>query len=318
MPDAAGFGRRVADLAGPAAATGPLAVAVSGGADSLALLALAHAAFGARVHALTVDHGLREGAAGEADEVARLCATLPCPHQVLRLAALPAGAGLQAAARTARYQALATACRAAGIAVLMTAHHADDQAETLVMRLNRGSGLAGLAGVRPVVRLFGLIVIRPLLDVRRRDLARLVEARGWTPAIDPSNIDPRFDRTRARRLLAERGGLDAVAAARSAALLAEAAGALDWATDRAWDSRVAADGGGLRLDLSGLPAELQRRLLARAVEQLDRPARGQAVARLLLRGGGTLGGLRLRDTGDDLWSVSPAGRRRAPATPPRP
>jgi tRNA(Ile)-lysidine synthase len=308
----------LADL--PESADPPIAIAVSGGADSLALLLLAHAAFGPRTLAFTVDHGLRPEAATEAAHVARLCATLPCRHRVLTpgACAFDAGQSLQAAARALRYAALGAACREAGIALLLTAHHADDQAETLLMRLNRGSGLAGLAGVRPVARIAGLTVLRPLLGTRRTDLAALVRARGWVPVVDASNTDPRFDRTRARALLQARGGLDPLAAATSAALLAEAEAALDWATDRAWDSRVAEDPPGLRLDLSGLPAEIQRRLLARAAARLDRPARGRAIARLLLAGGGTLGALRLRRSSGDLWTISPARPRRAPARRPPP
>jgi len=288
-----------------------LAVAVSGGADSLALLALAQEGFPGRLWALTVDHGLRPGSAAEAAGVARLCARLGCPQATLRLEPLPPGAGLQAAAREARYAALADACRARGIGLLLTAHHADDQAETLLMRLNRGSGLAGLAGVRPVAALHGISVVRPLLDVRRADLAALVAARGWVPVADPSNADPRFDRARVRALLEASGGLDPVAAATSAGLLAEAEAALDWAAERAWASRVAEYPPGLELDLSGLPGELQRRLLARAAAALGRPARGGAVAQLLAAGGGTLGGVRIRRAAGDRWTISPAPARRS-------
>jgi tRNA(Ile)-lysidine synthase len=130
-------------------------------------------------------------------------------------------------------------------------------------------------------------------------------------AEDPANADERFDRARVRRLLA-RGGLDAKAAARSAACLAEAEAALCWAVDRAWDSRVEIRPGESRLDLEGLPDEISRRLLARALESFGATPRGAAVARLLVQGGGTVAGVRATAKAN-AWrlTLAPArGRRR--------
>ncbi|WP_245653923.1 tRNA lysidine(34) synthetase TilS, partial [Novosphingobium rosa] len=124
----------------------PLGLAVSGGPDSLALLLIAHAALPGRVAAATVDHGLRPESAAEAAEVARICALLDVPHATLEVSV--EDGNVQAQARDARYAALAAWTEQEGLCALATAHHADDQVETLVMRLNRASGVSGLAGVR--------------------------------------------------------------------------------------------------------------------------------------------------------------------------
>ncbi|WP_448585830.1 tRNA lysidine(34) synthetase TilS, partial [Thermaurantiacus sp.] len=218
---------------------------------------------------------------------------------------LPPGPGLQAAARQARYAAFARWCRAHAVPVLLTAHHADDQAETLLLRLGRGAGLAGLAGIRACQRIEGLLIVRPLLDVRREALRALVAARGWVPAEDPSNADPRFDRARVRRLLEGTEALDPVRVAASADHLAEAEAAIAWAVARAFESRFRDD----RLDLDGLPRELARRLLARAFEARGVAVRGEAVARLLDRGQGTLGGVSARGAGN-IWTFRAAPPRR--------
>jgi tRNA(Ile)-lysidine synthase len=222
------FRRGLQALAGDPPA---LAVAVSGGPDSLALLLLAHAALPG-VHAATVDHGLRPESAAEAEEVARLCGRLGVPHRILTVRVERAGDGVQAAARDARYAALAGWMEAEGLELLATAHHADDQAETLLMRLNRGSGVAGLAGVRAEGAVPGsggrLRLCRPLLGWRRGELQDIVEAAGLQAARDPSNEDEAYDRARLRRQLGEASWLDRAALARSAALLAEAEAALEW------------------------------------------------------------------------------------------
>src|SRR4051794_11359983 len=140
------FAGDLADQCG--AELGLLGVAVSGGPDSLALLLLSEAAAPGRVRAATVDHGLRAESGSEAAFVARLCAERGIPHATLAVEVSRSGKGLQAAAREARYVALGGWMLRDGIGTLLTAHHADDQAETLLMRLNRGTGLGGLAGIR--------------------------------------------------------------------------------------------------------------------------------------------------------------------------
>ncbi len=220
------------------AAPGRLGIAVSGGPDSLALLLLASAAFPGEVAAATVDHRLRPESAGEAGFVAELCARLGLPHIVLTADIAVAG-NLQSAARALRYRLLARWAAEAGIALLLTGHHADDQAETLLMRLDRGAGLSGLAAIRAATGIAGLAVARPLLGWRRAELAAIVAAAGLVPVADPSNDDDRFDRARLRKRLAAAGWIDPVPLARSAAALAEADAALDWAAGRLAEERIA-------------------------------------------------------------------------------
>ncbi|MEO1489139.1 MAG: tRNA lysidine(34) synthetase TilS, partial [Pseudomonadota bacterium] len=168
-----------------------LGLAVSGGPDSLAMLLLAHLALPGAIAVASVDHGLRAQAAEEVALVERVCAALDVPFTALSVKV--ARGNLQARAREARYEALAAWARADGLGALATAHHADDQAETLLMRLARGSGLSGLAGVR-AASLFEpqtggepIPLIRPLLSWRKAELEALVEACGVTAASDPSN-----------------------------------------------------------------------------------------------------------------------------------
>lgn len=257
-----------------------MGLAVSGGPDSLALLLLARSALPGLVEAATVDHGLRPGSAEEAATVGEVCAALDVPHAVL--AVVIDEGNLQAQAREARYAALAEWAAERGLAALATAHHADDQAETLLMRLNRGSGAAGLAGVRARGLTPGsqLPVLRPLLDWRRAELAEIVAAAELTAAADPSNRDDRFDRVRIRNALAEADWLDPPALARSAAHLADADAALDWAARREWTEEVARSPMGM-IYRPRAPRAIALRVLARIVTELGgEEARGSAVARL--------------------------------------
>lgn len=298
----------------------PLAVAVSGGADSLALLLLAQRAYGARVRALTVDHGLRPESAGEAAAVAALCAEIGVRHVTIRWEGAKPTTNRQAAAREARYRLMAGWCRREGVAWLATAHHADDQAETLLLRLARGAGLGGLAGVRARRELGdGVTLLRPLLGDRRGDLMAVVAAAGLCAADDPSNGDDRYDRTRVRKLLAATEWLDAGRLSASAAHLADAEAALDWVAGFAWRGRAVVGPDGVELDVEGLPRELQRRLLCRAIHCLRGAValRGPDVDRLLGRladgGSGSLAGVKAR--GGPVWrlSVAPPRRSGAPA-----
>jgi len=286
------------------AAPGRLALAVSGGPDSVALLLLASAACPGLVQAATVDHGLRPESAAEAGFVAGLCARLGVPHATFA-AAMTDGPNVQAAARARRYALLGEWAREIGAGFLLTAHHLDDQAETLLMRLMRGSGLAGLSGIRAV----NPPLVRPLLGWRRSELAAIVEAAGIAPVADPSNADERFDRARVRKRLAEADWLDPPALARSAAALAEAEEALDWAAERLWLERA----DGATLDPGGLPPELRRRLVLRMIASLGGPApRGAALGRLLatLEQGGTATLSGIRCAGGALWHFAPAPPRR--------
>src|SRR3546814_1766802 len=146
-----------------------LGVAVSGGAARLALPLPAHAALPGCVEAATVDHGLRPESRDEALYVGEICAGLDCPHAILPVAVPDGPAGLQAEARRVRYDALAHWAAERGIGAIATAHHADDQAETLLMRLQRGSGIAGLSGIRAIRHEGDLAIVRPLLGWTKAD-----------------------------------------------------------------------------------------------------------------------------------------------------
>ncbi|MES2443642.1 MAG: tRNA lysidine(34) synthetase TilS [Pseudomonadota bacterium] len=250
-----------------------LALAVSGGADSMAMLALAHAAFPGAVIAATVDHRLRDAAADEAAMVARHCAALGVPHATLLPGEPIAGASIQARAREARYRLLEDWARRAGAATLSTAHHADDQAETFLMRAARGSGVAGLAAIRPMRRLDeSLVLLRPLLGWRRADLRAIAEAAAIPFADDPTNRDDAHDRTRFRRLVESTPWLDVAGIADAAAHVAEAEQALVMLTRMLWAERAAQHADGFAIDVAGLPRELRRRLARRGVGEVRRMA----------------------------------------------
>lgn len=257
---------------------GAIGVAVSGGPDSLALLLLAAAAWPDRAIAATVDHGLRPESAAEAAHVAAICARLGVLHETL-IPDRPITGSLQDAARRARYALLEAWRERHAAAWVMTAHHADDQAETLLMRLNRGAGVGGLAGVR---RINGH-VLRPLIDWRRAELGAIVESAGFSAVDDPSNRDPRFDRARLRAAIAGADWLDPAAVARSASHLADAEHALEWMTARLAGERIMADADGVVLDPAGLPPLLVRRLALAALARVDPGATppGPALDRLL-------------------------------------
>jgi len=289
-----------------------LGVAVSGGPDSTALLLLAGAALRGRVDAATVDHGLRPENAREAEDVARLCARLGVPHATLPVS-LAAG-NVQDAARNARYAALAAWAQERVLAAVATAHHADDQAETLLMRLNRASGVGGLAGVRARGRLADapVVLIRPLLGWRRAELADIVSQAGVPVAEDASNTDDRFDRARLRKAMAAADWLDPAQIAQSAAHIAEADAALNWSADLEFGARVKRDPFGMTYRPMA-PRAIALRVVARIIRELDEEARGSAVARLfdaLVEGNpGSIGNLVARPNAGG-WSFANAPARR--------
>lgn len=305
------FRKDLEALSGPAP-TG-FGVAVSGGPDSLALLLLAVEAFPDQVEAATVDHGLRPESAREAAFVANICAARAVPHATL--SGPPVEGNVQAGARALRYRSLGAWARERDLAFVLTAHHQDDQAETLLMRLQRGAGLGGLAGIRPRTEIDGLTLLRPLLGWRRAELAEIVAAAGLESVADPSNEDERYDRARLRHRLAEHDWLDPVALARSAAALGEAEQALDWAVAQLIAERTESAPGGLTVDASDLPPELRRRVVVRLLALLvpADPPRGEAVQRLLaaLEAGETATLAGVKCEGGAIWRLSPAPPRRA-------
>lgn len=214
-------------LFAPLAGAALIALAVSGGADSLALLDAVARWRGKRpVLVLTVDHRLRKGSRAEALSVVRIAKARGLDARILTRAGPRPTGDIEAAARAARYRLLLDACRAAGATHLAVAHHRDDLAETFLLRLKRGSGVFGLAAMRPVLDAGGVTIVRPFLGVARSRLAATTAAAKLVPAVDPMNDDPRFDRARMRRLLAAEG-MDAATLAATAVRLADAADAID-------------------------------------------------------------------------------------------
>jgi tRNA(Ile)-lysidine synthase len=292
-----------------------LGVAVSGGPDSLALLVLAAAARPGLIEAATVDHALRRESRAEADMVEALCKRVGVPHSTLTLHwASPPKSNLQARAREGRYRLLGGWAVDRRLSAVATAHHLDDQAETLLMRLARGAGIGGLGATRvrrPLID--GVELVRPLLGWRKAELAALIAAAGVQAVDDPSNRDPGHDRVRMREWLKRADWADPERLAASAAWLNEADEALDWALAPFVETRIARDGAALVVDPSDMPRELQRRLLLHAFAELGatRP-RGPELTRALetLRKGTTttLSGLKIE--GGATWRLHPAPPRR--------
>lgn len=297
-----------------------IGIAVSGGPDSLALLLLAAAARPGQVEAATVDHGLRAESRAEAEAVARICSQLGVSHQTLTVAwdKLPTS-NIQAQARERRYDQLSIWALDRQLRAVCTGHHADDQAETVLMRLARGSGVAGLAGARPWVPLAmsgehgeqQVYLVRPVRKWRRIELTAIVQLARIEAVDDPSNADERYDRTRARALLQANDWLDPVRLAAVADHCADADEALRWLAWRAYSERSSS--AGQIIDASNLPYELQRRLLGDAIEMLtNQTPAGPDLARaldVLLNGGvTTIAGLRIE--GGATWRLRFAPPRR--------
>lgn len=273
-------------------------LAVSGGPDSLGLLLLARSVIPGSFMVATVDHCLRPESAAEARYVAGVCELLGIQHVTLTLT-LSQGPALQARARAARYAALGQWAVRNGLPAIATAHHANDQAETLLMRLSRGAGVRGLAAMRARAPLPGqpdCMVLRPLLGWRRSELAGIVAKAGIQPVIDPSNSDLRFERVRMRQELGSIAGLDPLAVAASARHLAEAETAIEWAAERCF-AGFRMDHGSGYWDPGDVPKVVALRVLERIVSELGAgKPRGNALSRWhdRLRAGGiaTLAGVR--------------------------
>jgi tRNA(Ile)-lysidine synthase len=262
-----------------------LLLAVSGGADSTALLLLAARwrrarSRGPRLIAVTVDHGLRPASATEARAVKRLARGLGVQHRIMRWEGQKPATGLQQAARAARYRLLADAAEEVRADVVLTAHTLDDQAETVLIRMSRGSGVAGLAAMArtsPLPATVGrrITLVRPLIDIPKTRLIATLAKGGIAFADDPSNRDPRFARPRLRALMPAlaREGLTPHRLALLAGRVRRAEAAIEAAVDQAvdalseapWSERDSVALSAERFAL--LPGEVALRLLGRAIAQ---------------------------------------------------
>ncbi|MHA3977729.1 tRNA lysidine(34) synthetase TilS [Halovulum sp. GXIMD14794] len=261
--------RQIAEALDPVGSA-PLGVAVSGGGDSIALLVLMAdraASRGTALRAVTVDHGLRAESAEEAAQARATAKALGVPHDILRWTGHPEG-NLQDAARRARRSLIAGWAREQRLTHVALAHTADDQAETVLMRLARGSGLYGLTGMQPKIEAEGIVWLRPLLNARRTALRDLLRERRIRWAEDPSNEDMRFDRARLRAAMPqlEAIGLSVDRLTETAASLSRAARIVRRAVEAlARDAADISPLGYITLDAAKMAAaepELRLRLLA--------------------------------------------------------
>jgi len=323
----------VVALFSPWEAARGIVLGVSGGPDSVALMLLAAEWARGRaarppLYVATVDHGLRKNSRGEAEMVARWAARLALPHAILVWDGVKPKSKIQERAREARYRLLFEYAARTGADHVMTAHHANDQAETILFRLLRGSGVSGLAGMASASeRSSGLVLARPLLAHAKADLAAICQARAHPFFDDPSNDDPVYARTRMRRLgrlLADEGlGRAALLklgrrAARADAALAAHAGAVrgGLAAQR--------EPGGFRADISALadePDEILLRILTDELKLISggKPLRLERLEALALRFGqalragialtATLGGAALRLQRDRTLVIVKEGAR---------
>lgn len=317
-----------------------LILAVSGGPDSVALMWLAARwrralKRGPELTAVTVDHGLRAEAAREARDVKRLAAILDIPHRTLRWTGTKPKTGLLAAAREVRYGLLAKAARAAGASGVFTAHTRDDQAETVLMRMARGSGIGGLGAMATQTERHGIRLVRPLLHIPKARLIATLRKARIDFATDPTNADLAYTRPRLRALMPALAseGFDSRNLARLATRLGRADAALELMADGAerflalHSPSGSPDGIDARA-FAGLAEEIRVRVLLRAIDRIghEGPAELGKVEHLLaamdqaIRSGGkgillkqTLAGAMISLTRDRLRIVPAPPRRRRPA-----
>jgi tRNA(Ile)-lysidine synthase len=287
-----------------------LLCAVSGGPDSLALLMLAQLALPGRLVAATIDHQLRTESADEAQIVAEICRNIGVPHIILTPEEKISG-NLQSSARAARYALLERAADTQNCQVIATAHHADDQLETLLMRLARGSGVDGLSGIRAR----NGRVIRPLLEFTKAELIDICSSNGIQWVNDPSNANIDFDRVAMRNWLAStQHPFPAARALRTASALADASDALVWMTDTLAAQRISQKNDVTICKAGGLPRELKRRILIRCLRTIDinLAPRGDAIDRVLtaLENARTAMIGNIKCVGGEDWQFSKAPPRR--------
>lgn len=253
-----------------------IALAVSGGADSLALMLLAQRWVAGlqnppKLIVYSLDHGLRPEAAGEVAMVLKAASALGLVARGLAWTGPKPSSGMQAAARLARYRLMGAAMAEDGATVLVTAHHRQDQAETVLMRMAHGSGIEGLKGMTAVAEIEGVTVHRPLLSIDPTALRELVLEAGLVPAEDASNADPHYERVRWRQAMPGLAalGLDSASIGLFAERMAEADAAIAQMADGCFAEIVRLDGfGAARIELApfnGLSAAISTRLLGRVL-----------------------------------------------------
>ncbi len=282
-----------------------LAVAVSGGGDSVALLHLLAeycASRDVQLYAITVDHGLRANSAEEGQEVAILARSLSVPHETLRWTDWDGSGNLQDQARRARYRMMTDWAQSKGISFLALGHTADDQAETVLMRLARSSGVDGLAAMQARRLENGVTLIRPLLDISRTELRHYLIQNDLSWSEDPSNFDPQFDRIKIRQAMDVLAplGITTPVLTRVAEQMGQAREALDWYSFLAAGEIARVDDGDIVICLRRfrtLPNEIARRLVVGSVMWVsgaEYKPRRSAVAELIkaarARQPSTLGG----------------------------
>lgn len=270
-------------LFAPLAGAKGILLALSGGPDSVAALALlstwAKTPHRPKLFAATFDHALRATSRAEAEQCATLCKELGVPHTILTWIGEKPSTRIQEEARDARYAALLAHAKATGADHLITAHHADDQMETILFRIMRGSSIGGLAGMRASIERQGIIHARPFLSLRKSDLVAFCVTHGLKYISDPSNEDPRFARTQMRKLAAplEAAGLGPEIFARLALRAARAEQALDQtALALAQTIHQARDDQATSLDgkaLLAAPAEIGLRVFMAEIARLGQAPR---------------------------------------------
>lgn len=285
-------------------------LAVSGGPDSLALLLMAQQVATDQIVAATVDHKLRPEAEDEAAYVSDLCQKIGVPHVTLVPSQQIKG-NIQSAARAVRYARLEEAADEHACTFTATAHHGDDQLETMLMRLARGSGIDGLAAIRPR---YGR-VIRPVLGFSKSELEKICIDAGVEPVRDPSNENPEFDRVNMRRWLAQSPHpFDIARANRTARALSDAAEALAWTVSGLAEQHITEEHQQIQCDAEQFPRDLKRRLLLICLSRIepDLKPRGDAIDRLLadLDAGKTATIGNILCQGGKVWRFSAAPPRR--------
>ena len=250
---------------------GPIGIAVSGGGDSVALLCLLQKT-DHEIRVVTVDHGLRNESANEARDVAKLCKSFGVTHEILNWRGWDGQGNLQLAARNARRQLIADWAANTGVKTVALGHTLDDQAETFLMRLARGSGVDGLSGMAPCVTYGGVAWLRPLLKMYRANLRDFLVSENIKWVDDPSNEDTRFDRVKVRQTMGVLAdlGLDAERLATTARQMSHAREVLENATLKlAKEIAEPTDLGEVSLKREpfyAAPEEIKLRLFARSLQ----------------------------------------------------